>query len=397
MNTRTKVSITAGTKSLEFNLPENARDVICAGSPTDQSVHDLVLDAITQPIAFPELGLAILDDDRVAIAIEDGVPRGPEIVQELVAWLLGRKLQPEQITVVLSGTGSIPLDAMRRALIDREGVRIVQHAPDDPEQLEYIAAAESADAIYIQRDLVEAAVVLPIYCIRHPEALSPSDLYAMSPGFADAKTKQRWNLAWLDDNRHHLHLQSKLSREAGWLMGVQFALAVVPSQDGGIAGLLGGDPEQVYRTAQSQLQEASYTEPATTKHDLVIASVEGAKDQQTWMNVARAMAKADRFLSPAGCLVVLCDVDRITDGIAQLASDEPDDELERTLLGGDLEDAFSAAVIRSVQAKRSVYLMAPLNPTEVEGLGLAPISGSADVERLSQRFRKVCLLRTSQF
>jgi hypothetical protein len=397
MNTRTKVSITAGTKSLEFNLPENARDVICAGPPTDQPVRDMVLDAITHPIAFPELGLAILDDDRVAIAIEDGVPRGPEIVHELVAWLLGRGLHPEQITVVLSGTGSNPLNAMRRALSDREGVRVVQHAADDPEQLEYIAASESADAIYIQRDLVEASVVLPIYCIRHPEALSASDLYAMSPGFADAKTKQRWNLAWLDDNRHHLHLQSKLSREAGWLMGIQFSLAVVPAQDGAIAGILGGDPEQVYRTAQSQLQEASYMEPATTKHDLVIASVEGAKDQQTWMNVARAMAKADSFLSPAGCLVVLCDVDQITDGIAQLASDEPDDELERSLLGGDLEDAFSAAVIRSVQAKRSVYLMAPLNPTEVEGLGLAPISGSADVERLSQRFRKVCLLRTSQF
>lgn len=397
MNAKTKVSLTAGNNHLEFHLPENARDLICAGSPTEQSLRDLVLDAVTHPIAFPELGLAILDDDHVAIAIEDGVPRGPEIVREVVAWLLGRGLQPEQITVVLSATGNIPMDAMRRALHDREGVRIVQHAANDPEQLEYIAAAESADAIYIQRDLVEASVVLPIYCIRHPESLNASDPYAMSPGFADAKTKQRWNLAWLDDNRHHLRLQSKLSREAGWLMGIQFALAVVPAQDGAIAGIVGGDPEQVYRTAQSQLQETSYTEPATTKCDLVIASVEGAKDQQTWINVARAMAKADGFLSPAGCLVVLCDVDRITDGIAQLASDEPDDELERSLLGGDLEDAFSAAVIRSVQAKRSVYLMASLDPADVEGLGLAPIASSADVERLSQRFRKVCLLRTSQF
>ena len=397
MNAKTNVSISTGNTTLELNLPNNTRDVVCAGPPTDQTVRDLILAAITQPIAFPELSLAILEDDRVAIALEEGVPRGPEIVRELVAWLVGRGLQPDQITVVLSATGEYPMIAMRRSLSDWEGLHIVQHAADDPEQLEYIAAAETADAIYIQRDLVEASVVLPIYCIRPPEALNASDLYAMSPGFADAKTKQRWNLAWLEDNRRHLHLQAKLSREAGWLMGVQFALAVVPAHDGGIAGILGGDPEQVYRTAIIQLQEACTAEEATKKHDLVIASIEGAKDQQTWMNVARAMTKADMFLSSAGCLVVLCDVDRITDGIAQLSSDQPDDELERMLLGGDLEDAFSAAVIRSVQAKRSVYLMAPLNPAEIEGLGLAPVSGTADVERLSQRFRNICLLRTSQF
>ncbi|MFO0014133.1 MAG: hypothetical protein ACK553_15475 [Planctomycetota bacterium] len=397
MKPKTSYFVTTGNTSFELRLPETARDVTCAGYPTDQSIQDLVLDAVSHPIAYPELGLAILEDDLVAIALEEGVPRGPEIVRALVAWLLGRGLQAPQITVVLPSAGSAPLRAMQKELNEWEGLRIVQHLAKDTEQLEYVAAAETADAIYIQRDLVEAAVVLPIYCIRHPEALSASDLYAMSPGFADANTQQRWNLAWLDDNQHHLHLQSKLSREAGWLMGVQFALAVVPAQDGGIAGILGGNPEQVYKTATSQLQEASYSEPATATHDLVIASIDGARDQQTWMNVARAVAKADTFLTPAGCMVVLCEVDRISDGVAQLASDEPDDVLERELLGGDLEDAFPAAVIRSVQAKRSVYLMASLDPAEIENLGLAPISTPADVERLAQRSRSTCLLRTSQF
>ncbi|MFN6128940.1 MAG: hypothetical protein ACK6DC_04495 [Planctomycetota bacterium] len=397
MNAKTNVSVNAGNRSLEFQLPDSARDVHCAGEPTDQTLRDLVLHAVQQPLAFPELSLAILDDDRVAIAIEAGVPRGPEIVRELVVWLLNRSLPLEQITVVLSSSALDALQAMQQALIEWPTLRIVQHAANDQEQLEYIAAAETADAIYIQRDLVEASVVLPIYCIRHPDSLNASDLYAMAPGFADANTQHRWNLAWLDDNQHHLHHQSKLSREAGWLMGVQFALAVIPAHDGGIAGILGGDPEQVFRTATSQLQEASYAEPPPEQHDLVIASIDGARDQQTWMNVARAMAKADSFLSPAGCLVILCDVHRITDGIAQLASDQPDDELERSLLGGDLEDAFPAAVIRSVQAKRSVYLMAPLDSAELEGMGLAPIANAADVERLAKRFRSICLLRTSQF
>jgi hypothetical protein len=308
-----------------------------------------------------------------------------------------RNIPAEQIHVVLSAAGNRPLRAMQQELGAWPGIHIVQHVPGDSEKLEYVAAAQSADPIYIQRDLVEASVVLPIYCIRNPESLNASDLYAMSPGFADAQTQQRWNLAWLEDNRHHLHLQSQLSREAGWWMGIQFAIAVVPANDGGVAGILGGDPEHVFRTATLHLQQGIDSEFPPLKQELVIASIDGVKDQQNWMNVARAVAKADRFLTPSGCMVILCEVDRITDGIAQLASDEPDDELERSLLGGDLEDAFPAAVIRSVQAKRSIYLMAPLDAGEVESLGLSPISSPVDIERLAQRFRSVCLLRTSQF
>ncbi|MCU0707420.1 MAG: lactate racemase domain-containing protein [Pirellula sp.] len=397
MNTKTTYSVTTGNSSIELQLPETTSDVSCAGPPTTQTIRDLVLDAIQHPIAYPELALAILDDDLVSIAVEDGVPRATEIVRELVEWLLSRQLKAEQITVVLSSSADTSYRAMLQAMEVYEGLRVVQHAAHDNERLEYIAAAETADAIYIQRDLVEASVVLPIYCIRHPEALNASDLYAMSPGFADAKTQQRWNLAWLDDNDHHMHLQAKLSREAGWLMGVQFALAVVPAQDGGVAGIVAGDPEQVFKTATTQLQESSYSETGPTRHDLVIASIDGTSDQQSWMNVARAVAKADMLLSAAGRLVVMCDVSKITDGIAQLASDEPDEQLERALLGGDLEDAFPAAVIRSVQAKRSVYLMAPLSPQDVESLGMAPISSANDIERLAQRTHSVCLLRTSQF
>jgi hypothetical protein len=397
MNSKTNYSITAGNTRIELRLLETVFDPCCAGHPNPQPIEELVLDAVNHPIAFPELGLAILDDDQVAIAIEEGVPRGPEIVRELVVWLMERNLPAEQIYVVLSATGNRPLRAMQQELGAWPGIHIVQHVPGDSEKLEYVAAAQSADPIYIQRDLVEAAVVLPIYCIRHPDALSASDAYGISPGFADAKTQQRWNLAWLDDNEHHLHLQSKLSREAGWLMGVQFAFAVIPAQDGGIAGILGGDPEQVFRAATLQLQQASDSEPPPSKHELVIASIDGAMDQQTWRNVARAVVKADRYLTPAGCMVVFCEVDRITDGIAQLASDEPDEELEHALLGGDLEDAFPAAVIRSVQARRSVYLMSRLDAAEVESLGLAPISKPEDLERLAHRFRKIGLLRTSQF
>ncbi|MFN7736740.1 MAG: hypothetical protein ACK5O8_11525 [Pirellula sp.] len=405
MNPNVKHAIRIGQKTHELTLPDNAVMLGYAGSPDPRAVGELLREAISAPIEFPELALAILEEDLVAIALEEAVPQGFEIVAELVQWLLERPLRGEQITVVLSSADRNAIEQARDA-IDRRSpggggvVRIVQHAASNHDQLEYIAAAKSADPIYIQRDLVEAAVVLPIYCIREPDTLSASDPYAMSPAFADAKTQQRWRLAWLDDNQQHLHQQLKLSREAGWLMGVQFAVAVVPASDGRITAIVAGDPQRVHQSASEQLREQrakgnASPEDQEQRFELAIAAIDGGAEQQTWLNVARAVARADEMLHPTGRIIVCCDIERITDGVAQLASDDPDEQLEKELLGGNLQDAFPAAVLRSIQARRSIYLMAPISESEMEPLGIAYASKPSDIERLAQGASSVVLIHSA--
>lgn len=407
MNPNVKHAIRIGQKTHELTLPDNAVMLGYAGSPDPRAVGELLREAISAPIEFPELALAILEEDLVAIALEEAVPQGFEIVAELVQWLLERPLRGEQITVVLSSADRNAIEQARDA-IDRRSpggggvVRIVQHAASNHDQLEYIAAAKSADPIYIQRDLVEAAVVLPIYCIREPDTLSASDPYAMSPAFADAKTQQRWRLAWLDDNQQHLHQQSKLSREAGWLMGVQFAVAVVPASDGRITAIVAGDPQRVHQSASEQLREQrakgnASPEDQEQRFELAIAAIDGGAEQQTWLNVARAVARADEMLHPTGRIIVCCDIERITDGVAQLASDDPDEQLEKELLGGNLQDAFPAAVLRSIQARRSIYLMAPISESEMEPLGIAYASKPSDLERLAHASSSVVVIESAQF
>lgn len=405
MNPNVKHAIRIGQKTHELILPDSAMTLGFAGNPDPRAIGELLRESISDPIEFPELALAILDEDLVAIALEEAVPQGFEIVAELIQWLLERPLRGEQITVVLSSADRHAIEQAREA-IDRRSpgvggvVRIVQHAAASQDQLEYIAAAKSADPIYIQRDLVEAAVVLPIYCIRDPNTLSASDPYAMSPAFADAKTQQRWQLAWLDDNQQHLHQQSKLSREAGWLMGVQFAIAVVPAADGEITAILAGDPQSVHQSACEQLREQRFNgntmpEDHEQHFELAIAAIDGGPEQQTWLNVARAVARADEMLHPSGRVIVCCDIDRITDGVAQLASDDPDEQLEKELLGGNLQDAFPAAVLRSIQARRSIYLMAPISESDMEPLGIAYASKPSDIERLAHGVSSVVLIQSA--
>jgi nickel-dependent lactate racemase len=385
-----------GERKLSLNLPDNVSEIRVTGASTDQSIAELIAKALDEPIDFPPLPLAIIDEDYIAIAVEDGVPEVNSIVCEVARYLVQHGKRQEMITIVL---GSDNQDWRDRLLVelaqhDLSQISVVKHEPTHHDSHGYIAASASADPIYIQRNLVEAEVVIPVYCVRTIDSPSASDKYGMSPSFADATTQHRWNLAWLDDNKHHLHLQEKLSHEVGWLMGVQVAIAVVPACNASVSKILCGKPDPVFQTA---LQRVQPTESKCVEHTLAIAFVEGDWTQQSWMNVARAAAHADMQLDANGSIVICCDIKHLSKGIQQLASDVDDEKLQRHLLGSDLEDGFAAAVLSAIKSRRSIYLMSQLKASQVERLGLAYVDSPLDIERLSRESSSVCVMRSAQF
>lgn len=397
MTQTTCYELRIGDRVLALQLPHHSIELRPNTIATDRSMDEWINSCLNEPLEFPPLPLALLDDDRIAIAVEDGVPEANAIVCALVRYLVQHGTQQVMITVVLGSDNQDWRDRLLRELESQEfsEVRVVKHDPTNQEAHGYVGASQSADPIYIQRDLFEAEVVLPIYCIRTPESPSASDKYAMSPSFANADTQHRWNLAWLEDNVQHLHLQEKLSHEAGWLMGVQFAIAVVPSSDGRVSAILGGTADHVFRKASELVRVES--KMLSGAHSLVIAFVEGDRSQQSWMNVARAAAHADMQLDSQGGIVICSDVDHLSIGIQQLATDEQDEHLQRRLLKSDLEDAFAAAVLSHIKGRRSVYLMSQLSAPQIENLGLAFIGNVEDIERLCASADGVCAMRSAQF
>jgi nickel-dependent lactate racemase len=387
-----------GSRDLKLQLPSNATEISCMSPPSEHSIDVLMESALDEPIEFPPLPLALLEDDRIAIAVEDGLPDADTITCALVRYLVQHGTRQSMITVVLGADNTDWLDRMRNDLRSQEfgDVRVVKHEPTNQDSHGYVGASNSADPIYIQRDLFEAEVVLPIYCIRTPDSPSASDKYGMSPCFANAATQHRWNLAWLEDNAHHLHLQEKLSDEAGWLMGVQFAIVVVPAFDGSVSTILGGKSDSVFQRASEMV--CTHDEKSQQESNrIAIAFVEGDELQQSWMNVARAAAHAEIQLETEGSIVVCCDVKHLSLGIQQLGTDEPEEKLQRRLLKSDMEDAFAAAVLSSIKSRRSIYLMSRLSAHQVESLGLAFIHDAVDIERLCQSANSVCAMRSAQF
>ncbi|MEQ1827745.1 MAG: lactate racemase domain-containing protein [Pirellula sp.] len=386
-----------GSKTLTLHVPDDATEFRIAGVPTDRSIDELLAQSLDEPVEFPPLPLAMIEDDHIAIAIEEGVPEANAIACALVKYLVQHGTSQSRITIVLGANKASWRELLKHELehLCFEAVKVVQHEPTDQESHGYVGASQSADAIYIQRDVFEAEVVLPIYCIRTPDSPSASDKYGISPSFANATTQHRWNLAWLEDNTHHMHLQEKLSHEAGWMMGVQFVIAVVPACDGSVAKILGGNPDHVFRRACEFVRPEGIE--VREQHSLVVAFVEGDSSQQSWMNIARAAAHAEMQLDSNGSIVVCSDVKHLSQGMQQLGTDEPDDSLQRRLLRSDLEDAFAAAVISSIKSRRSIYLMSQLSVHQVENLGLAFIDNAHDIEKLCQSAQSVCIMRSAQF
>jgi len=386
-----------GSRRLVLQFPENGTELRVSGNPANCSIAELISKAFDEPIEFPPLALALIDDDRIAIAIEDGVPDANEIAIAVIRYLVEHGTRQEMISIVLGSDNQYWRDRLVSELQTQEmgAVKVVKHEPTHHDSHGYIAASESADPIYIQRDLVEAEVVVPIYCIRTPDSPSASDKYGISPSFADASTQHRWNLAWLDDNAHHLHLQEKLSHEIGWLMGVQFAIAVVPASDGSVSTILGGSPDPVFRQASERIRPVGAVQKS--EHGLAVAFIEGDWTQQSWMNIARAAAHADIQLDSQGSIVICSDVASLSSGILQLGSDDSEEKLQRHLLKSDLEDAFAAAVLSSIKSRRSIYLLSQLKSNQVEGLGFAFVDNPTDIERLCRESTSFCVMRSSQF
>jgi hypothetical protein len=178
---------------------------------------------------------------------------------------------------------------------------------------------------------------------------------------------------------------------------VQFTIAVVLNHDGDVGLVAAGNPERVAQ-ACSQAVATKPTSPSLQSLELVVVRILGGGNSAparspTWDEVASAAWIAEKWLTPTGRIVVVAErLDEVTEGINALSSDTPDAELTQELLNSTMEHAFSAAILRSIQSRRSVYLQSQISTEILESLGFASIEYSSELERLIQSVGRVGVL-----
>jgi len=180
--------------------------------------------------------------------------------------------------------------------------------------------------------------------------------------------------------------------ESGWLAGIQFAIGALANQEGQIAMLVSGTPAGVDRACQEVLGTSPQAEKIASEKgfDLVVVELVDEFGTPNWRQIAGAACSAERWLSPAGRIVVVASkLSVVSSGIGALASDDPDEEIQQVLLDSQLEDSFSAAVLRGIQSRRSIYLQSQVDPETLESLGFASIRNPSELDRLIHKASRV--------
>ncbi len=187
----------------------------------------------------------------------------------------------------------------------RDRATVSTHDPEARDSLSYLAVAADDEPIYLNRLLCDADVVVPIGGLRCEPAIDYHGMFGgLFPTFAGRQSQDKlFASGVVRTARDEARCREKI-QEVGWLLGVQFTVQVVPGPGGEVLQVLAGMPGDVFREGQSACQQA-WACSVPRMAQLVIAAIDGPSSEQTWDNVARALAAAQRVVS-AGGTIALC-------------------------------------------------------------------------------------------
>jgi nickel-dependent lactate racemase len=351
--------------------------------------------ALQAPLGSPPLGRYTVPGDRIVVAVDHGVPQTARLVAAIVDEFAAVGVAGDQIEVLQADPPGVASD-FEPATVGAG--RVTRHDPDHRETVGFLAATKEGQPIYLNRDLLEADLV--IWLGQAVPSSAPRwhgvsrDLY---PTFSDAASQRRFLAAGLRARREEFDRRRQEAAEAAWLAGALFRVAVVPGPEQSILHVIAGDSATVTREG-GRLAEASWSFQAPRRVDLAVVAIPGGGPEQSWAHVGRAAAIASRIVADEGAIVVCSELADPPGQAVQLLGDQNDPEVVlRAVRASDAADAMAAFELARARRKAHVFLLSQLDSEVVEGLGLAPAEQPEDVERLAARRESVALVGGGQF
>jgi nickel-dependent lactate racemase len=384
--------------SIALDLPPDVVVADCEAPAglSESEIGGAVAAALQSPLGYPPLSLATVPGDRVALVVGEGIPQVDRIVTAIAEDLLSAS-DLESIDVVCAAGDESICDGEWTKRLSNDGhnrVRVVQHDARDRNTWAYLTATKDAEPIYLNRAIVDADFVLPIGCLR-PHA-SPGYLgvcSAIYPLFADEQAQKRLRDPASVPGDQGPDQRCRQVEEIGWLMGVQFTLQAVSGADGSVLQMLAGLLSEVADRGRAVCGERlTFTVPQPAS--LVVATIDGGPQQQTWDNLARALAAASRVVSDDGVIAVCCDLAAGPGpALASVVESESAELALREINQQRSFDAIPAAWLLHVLEQHTVFLLSRLDESIVQDLGLAYLADEEDLARLGQQFPSCTILR----
>lgn len=362
--------------------------------PIDDPVA-AVCAALAEPQGYPPLARATVPGDRIVVAIADDVPQQAALVAGIVHSLVEANALPEDITVLLSGgadAGEIQriVDFLPSRLAAE--VHVQQHDPQDTKGLAYLAASKENKPIYVNRQLFDADVVLPVGCLRPRSSLGYLGVHgSLFPTFSDLATMHRFQATGGSQGAVQQRRHAGEADEAAWLLGIHLIVQVVPGAGDRLLHVLAGEANVVAQQGRD-LCESAWLHRLLDSPQLVIAAIEGGEHVQTWENVSRALHAALAVTADHGAIVLCTDLKCPPGPALQHLASQPDDSIaRREILRVRSFDAATALMLLDARTRVEVFLLSGLSQDTVEDLGLGYVIGPEQIVRLSHQY-PTCLL-----
>jgi nickel-dependent lactate racemase len=388
--------------TLELDFPSGNLVAHC-GQPPEQAIANpaqAIAQALDAPLDYPPLSQTVVPGDKVVVALGEGVPQAAEIVKALVDRCLQAGVSAADISL-LQGRAESPAEfGAAEALLSglREPIRLLVHDPLDRNQLSYLAASSEGKPVYIHRALSEADLVIPIGCLRAAASLA---YYGASssifPTFSDAKTIQRYRSPVASESPVQIRRFRREVDEVGWLLGLHYLVQVVPGPSDEWLAVLAGRATSVARVGNEQCNRA-WECRVPHRASLVLAALSGSGIQQTWTNVARALAAAARVVEEGGTIALCTELDApLGPALQSLRGAEHPDVVLRHIMHDRPADTLAAVQLMHALDRGRVYLLSRLSGSAIEELGVAPIENSQQVARLAARYPSCIVLANAQY
>lgn len=400
-----------GTNSeIALDLPAGAIVADCrAAKSADIPALELAQRAIATLLDFPPLRRAVVPGDHIILALSPGVPQAADVVAAIVPELIAGGAAPADVTVVCApgeGDDSAALQQHdpRRGLPEelRQAVQLAVHHPATEGEVSYLAANAQGEPIYLNRQMCDADLVLPIGCLLPDHSASKNGRggiwnETLFPTFSDRNTIEHFapNGVAVSPGQQ-AHRQRQID-DVAWRMGVQITVQVVPGSGNRAMHVLAGAPESVFRHGRASSQ-AAWRFEVPGRASLVIAGLSGDAMQQTWQNLGRALEAALAVVAEEGAIALCTDLaTKPGPALRVLAAAADAEEAQSRLRKLHSADAPLARLLLDALDRSTVYLLSRLDEELVSPLGFAPVADAAEIARLATHHASCILLPDAQF
>jgi hypothetical protein len=367
---------------LEFEVPDD-RLVGSWEGPEAMPVEDArgrLRDLLEGPMGYPPLRQNVVPGDRVVIPIDPEVPDLARVVATVAGVL--REAGVESVRAISLG----PMSTRRREGWP-EAVPLEEHDPSgaDPSSFAYLASTQQGRRIYLNRELTEADVVVPVGLLGFDAILGYKGPWStLFPGLSNAETREDERRSPAGIGRRGTVLEE--SAEVSWLLGSLFHVGILPGRSG-TAGVIAGEAGEIREEGIRAIDRA-WTFRPEGRADLVVAGIGDPGRPSTIDDLAAGLATAAGLVRRGGKIAMLSKVEGpIGPALQRLAAlDDPSRGGVKALRGAEGEpDYLAARAIAEALSWADVLLLSDLAEETVDDLAMIALGSADEARRLAAK------------